>query len=260
MQTPPQNNERARLTQADQDADPAFVTEAGANPLCEDGLLCEDSKGRLPRDVSRRDIHSGESVSTDGLIRFVVSPDGQLTPDIAHKLPGRGIWIESGRAPLEIALKKNMFSRAAKRQVKTDPELIPMVHELLRRRCLDLLGLARREGGIVNGFEKVLASVKSGKTGWIIEASDGSSDGRKRILYAGSQQTPSPNVCGSFSNAELSLALGTENAIHVALLSGRRVKRWSLEMKRLSGFEPLVPEGWVPEARVPEGGGQRPEP
>lgn len=241
MQTPPPSNEFAPLTHIDPDTGSASDQEA------EDAVLCEDAKGRI---LQRRDIATGKTVTTDGLLRFVVSPEGMLTPDIAHKLPGRGMWIESSRAALEIALKKSIFSRAAKRQVKADPNLIPLVHDLLRRRCLDLLGLARREGGIVNGFEKALATVKSGKAGWIIEASDGSEDGRKRILYAGSQQTPSPNVCGSFSNAELSLALGTENAIHVALLSGRRVQRWSLEMKRLSGFEPLVPQGW----------GRRPEP
>lgn len=235
MQTPPQNNEFAPLIHND-----PIAADSASDIEAENAVLCEDSRGRL----QRRDISSGETVSSDGLIRFVVSPEGMLTPDIAHKLPGRGLWIASERAALEIALKKNIFSRAAKRQVKADPNLIPLVHDLLRRRCLDLLGLARREGGIVNGFEKALAAVKSGKAGWIIEASDGSEDGRKRILYAGSQQTPSPNVCGSFSNAELSLALGTENAIHVALLSGRRVQRWSLEMKRLSGFESLVPQGW----------------
>jgi len=232
--SPTPNNEPAHLTETDE----ALV-------------LGENAKGQpmsrdvSSRDVSRRDIASGETVPTDGLIRFVVSPQGMLTPDIAHKLPGRGLWIAAERPALEVALKKNIFSRAAKRQVKADPDLPRLVHDLLRRRCLDLLGLARREGGIVNGFEKALAAVKSGKAGWIIEASDGAEDGRRRILYAGGQQTPSPNVCGSFSNAELSLALGTENAIHVALLSGRRVQRWSLEMKRLSGFEPLVPQGWV---------------
>ncbi len=234
--SPASNNEPA-LTQTELTP----TDTLSASDEAEMTVLCEDSRGRL----LRRDIASGDTVSTDGLIRFVVSPEGVLTPDISHKLPGRGLWIVSERTALEIAIKKNIFSRAAKRQVRIEAGLVNMVHDLLRRRCLDLLGLARREGGIVGGFEKVLANVRAGKVGWLIEASDGSDDGRKRILYAGSQQTPSPNVCGSFNNTELSLALGQENAIHVALLSGRRVKRWSLEMNRLSGFEPLMPESWT---------------
>ena len=229
--SPTPNNEPALLT----DTDDALV-------------LGESAKGQ----PQRRDIASGETVPVDGLIRFVVSPEGMLTPDLAQKLPGRGLWIVSERGALEIALKKNIFSRAAKRQVKADPNLIPLVHDLLRRRCLDLLGLARREGGIVNGFEKALAAVKSGKAAWLVEASDGAEDGRKRIIAAAKASGSVTKVCGSFSNADLSLALGLENAIHAALLPGRRVERWSAEMKRLSGFEALVPPAWEkPDGSVP---------
>lgn len=225
MTTPSPNNESALLT--DNTDEPAVLTE--------------DPPGKL-----RRDIASGQSVDTSGLIRFVVTPDGGLVPDLAGKLPGRGMWVASERQALETALKKNIFSRSARRQVKAGPDLLQTVHTLLRSRCLDLLGLARRDGSLINGFEKVMASVKSGQVAWLVEASDGASDGRTRILSAAKVQNRVPNLCGCFSNAELSLALGTENAIHVALLSGRRVQRWSLEMTRLSGFEPLVPEAWRP--------------
>lgn len=209
-------------------------------------VLCEDVRGRI---LMRRDIASGRSVDADGLIRFVVSPDGVLTPDIAHKLPGRGLWVASDRASLEIAVKKNIFSRAAKRQIKTGPDLIDLVHDLLRRRCLDLLGLARREGLIINGFEKVLAAIKGGKCAWLIEASDSADDGRKRLLAAARTQNPAPEICGCFDNDALSLALGQENAVHIVLLPGRRVQRWAMEMQRLAGFEPLVPPSWMASSR-----------
>ena len=233
--SPNSNNEPPALTLEGES--PASDSEAGA-------ILCESPSGKL----KRRDVASGETVTTDGLIRFVVSPEGSLVPDLAQKLPGRGLWIASERAGLENAIRKNIFSKAAKRQVWAEPGLVALVHGLLRRRCLELLGLARREGGLIGGFEKVLAAARSGKAAWIIEASDGAEDGRRRILHACGQTTPAPKVCGSFNNAELSLALGQENAIHVALLTGRRVQRWSLEMKRLSGFEPLMPPGWGGES------------
>lgn len=236
--SPQQNNEPASLTEMDSGSALPLLTEEEA---AETGLLCETPSGRFP---VRRDIASGQSVETDLMIRFVVSPDGLLVPDIAHKLPGRGIWLRSERPALEIALRKNIFSKAAKRQVKTDPGLAGQVHDLLRRRCLDLLGLARREGLIVSGFEKILGNVKAGKLAWLIEASDGAADGRNRILAANRAAQSRAKVCGCFGNADLSLALGLENAIHIALLPGRRVERWSSEMKRLSGFEPLVPAAW----------------
>ncbi|MGZ3304561.1 MAG: RNA-binding protein [Asticcacaulis sp.] len=213
--------------------------EAGADDAPEIAVLCEDGSGKL-----RRDIASGQSQDTSGLLRFVVSPDGEVVPDIAQKLPGRGFWLACDRASLDIAVRKHIFAKVARRQVKVAPALSDQVHGLLRRRCLDLLGLARREGAIVNGFEKVLSSIKSGKCGWLIEASDGAEDGRKKLLAALSHQGGQAKLCGCFGNAELSLALGQENAIHAALVDGRRVQRWSFEMKRLSGFEPLIPPAW----------------
>ena len=242
MTSPNSNNEPAHLNLID----PGPVADEATGVE----VLCEDSRGRiLGRILMRRDIASGRSVDADGLIRFVVAPGGVLTPDLAHKLPGRGLWVASDRASLEIAIKKNIFSRAAKRQVKAGPDLIDLVHDLLRRRCLDLLGLARREGLVVNGFEKVLAAIKSGRCAWLIETSDGAEDGRKRLLAAARAQSPAPPVCGGFDNDALSLALGQENAVHAALLPGRRVQRWTAEMRRLAGFEPLAPAAWTAASR-----------
>ncbi len=231
--SPQQNNEAAALTETD---------AISASDEAETGILCETPSGRLP--VQRRDAVSGESIDTDGMIRFVVSPDGIVVPDVAHKLPGRGIWVRADRSALETAIRKNIFARAAKRQVKTDPGLVDQVHGLLRRRCLDLLGLARREGLLISGYEKILGNVKAKKLAWLIEATDGSADGRNRILAANRAAQGQAKICGCFDNSDLSLALGLENAIHIALLPGRRNERWSSEMKRLSGFEPLVPAAW----------------
>ncbi len=231
--SPQQNNEAAPLTETD---------AVSASEAAETGILCETPSGRLP--VQRRDVASGESTETDAMIRFVVSPDGSLVPDVAHKLPGRGIWVRSERSALEIAIRKNIFARAAKRKVRTDPGLVGQVHGLLRRRCLDLLGLARREGLLISGYEKILGNVKAKKLAWLIEATDGSADGRNRILAANRAAQGHAKICGCFDNSDLSLALGLENAIHIALLPGKRNERWSSEMKRLSGFEPLIPAVW----------------
>jgi predicted RNA-binding protein YlxR (DUF448 family) len=233
--SPPQSNE------------PSLSLIPTDDPVADDAaavaVLCEDGAGKL-----RRDIASGQPQDTSGLVRFVVSPDGELVPDLLQKLPGRGLWVACDRQSLDLAVRRHIFSKAAKRQVKVSPTLSDQVHGLLRRRCLDLLGLARREGVIVNGFEKTLAAVKSGKCAWLIEASDGAPDGRRKLLAALRAQPFAAKVCGCFANAELSLALGQENAIHAALVDGRRVQRWSFEMKRLSGFEPLVPTHWGPAA------------
>jgi predicted RNA-binding protein YlxR (DUF448 family) len=178
------------------------------------------------------------------LIRFVAAPDGWVAPDLARKLPGRGVWVAADRVSIETAAKKNLFSRAAKAPLKPAGDLAELVERLLIRRCLDQLGLARREGVLISGFEKAAAAIRSGKAAWLIEAADGSADGRGKLVALAKHQTPAPRICGAFSADDLSLALGLENAIHAVLLEGGRADRWTFEVERLAGFRPLTPPGW----------------
>jgi ribosomal protein L7Ae-like RNA K-turn-binding protein len=128
--------------------------------------------------------------------------------------------------------------------MKPAADLADMVESLLFRRCLDQLGLARREGVLISGFEKSLATIRSGKAAWIIEAADGSADGRGKLLSLAKHMTPPPKVCGVFTADDLGLALGLENAIHAVLLEGGRADRWTIEVERLAGFRPLLPPEW----------------
>ena len=199
-------------------------------------------------DRERRDLVTHQVMDESRLIRFVAAPDGSVAPDLARKLPGRGLWVAADRASIEAAVKKNLFSRAAKAPMKPAADLAETVEALLVRRCLDQLGLARREGVLISGFEKSLANVRSGKTAWIIEAADGSADGRGKLLSLAKHMTPPPKVCGVFTADDLSLALGLENAIHAVLLQGGRADRWTIEVERLAGFRPLTPPQWGDEA------------
>ena len=195
-------------------------------------------------DRERRDLVTHEVMDESRLIRFVAAPDGSVAPDLARKLPGRGLWVAADRASVETAVKKNLFSRAARAPMKPAADLADMVEGLLFRRCLDQLGLARREGVLISGFEKALANVRSGKAAWIIEAADGSADGRGKLLSLAKHMTPPPKVCGVFTADDLGLALGLENAIHAVLLEGGRADRWTIEVERLAGFRPLLPPEW----------------
>ena len=119
----------------------------------------------------RRDIVTGEVMDEAVLIRFVAGPGGQVVPDLARKLPGRGIWVAANRASVETATKKGLFARAAKAKVSVSPDLPDQVESLLKARLLSGLGLARRGGALVSGFEKVAAAIEAGKAAWLIEAS-----------------------------------------------------------------------------------------
>jgi len=192
----------------------------------------------------RRDIASGEVMVEARLIRFVVGPEGQVVPDLGRDLPGRGLWVEATREALAHAIKRQAFSRAAKTKLIVDQALPDQVEALLARRCLDRLGLARKAGALTSGFEKTSAALAGGHVAWLIEASDGSADGRDKLLSMARRAPAPPAICGAFTSDELSLALGLGHAIHSALLAGRWAKRWTEEVGRLAGFRPLQPASW----------------
>jgi predicted RNA-binding protein YlxR (DUF448 family) len=195
----------------------------------------------------RRDIVTGEVMDEDALIRFVAGPDGAVVPDVARKLPGRGLWVAADRASIETAAKKGLFARAAKAKVTAPPDLADQVERLLMSRLLSALGLARKAAALTSGFEKTQAAIASGKAAFLIEAIDGAHDGRRKLLSASRRSPKPPQLIGLFTADELGLALGGANVIHTAFLAGRSAERWSIDARRLSGFRPLFPESWREE-------------
>lgn len=188
---------------------------------------------RATASAERRCLVTGDIRDKADLIRFVVGPDGTVVPDIEGKLPGRGLWVSADRQTLETAAKKGMFSRAAKKRVQADEGLTALVESLLRKRCLNFLGLGRKSGSVLTGFEKVKASLDSGKTVLLVEAADGSADGKRKLAA----RARGVAVVGNFSSRELSLALGRENVIHAAVTNSRLAETLQKEVHRLLGIQ-----------------------
>lgn len=186
----------------------------------------------------RRCVVSGESKSPDGMVRFVVDPDGAVVPDVAGNLPGRGIWLSAARDVVNTAVAKRLFTKAARRRVAVADDLADRVETLLVRRCLELLGLARRAGEAVAGFEKVRGWLQSGKAGLLLEACDGAPGGRGKVQAL----APGVPVLTLFDSAELGRALGRDSAVHVAVAPGRLAERLLREASRLGGFRQGPPE------------------
>lgn len=182
----------------------------------------------------RRCIASGESGPTDRMIRFVLDPEGRVTPDLAGRLPGRGAWLTADRALVERAVGKNLFARAFRQQVPRPDGLADLLETLLVRRLAEVIGLARKGGQAVTGFEKTRARLLSGKVGALIEASDAAADGRRKIeAVAGAV----PRI-DCLNAGELGLAFGRDFAIHAALDAGGFADRALGEARRLEGLRP----------------------
>jgi len=185
----------------------------------------------------RRDIVSGEIMPDIRLIRFVADPDGHVVPDAAAKLPGRGLWVEASRDAVNKAVEKKLFSRAAKAQVTADADLSARAEKALVARMLGDLGIARRSGALVLGFDNVLRALQGPKPPKVlIEAFDGAADGKRKLYAAAHRMELNCVVLESLTSAELGLALGRENVIHAAVQPGGLAERLTFDAERLSGF------------------------
>lgn len=197
---------------------------------------------RTQQDLSeplRRCIATGQVSQKEDLLRFVVSPDGQLVHDIHRKLPGRGIWVTSCRKDVELARKKNLFARSAKQPVSVAENLSEIVEAGLAKRCMDLLGLGRKGGAVVTGFAKVEASLKKGKAVLLLGAGDGAEDGRQKLR----RLSGSLPLVELFCSDELSKALGRENVIHVSMVRTGLTNKFLVEVSKLAGFRIQDEEG-----------------
>ena len=164
------------------------------------------------------------------MIRFAVSPAGELVPDIEERLPGRGLWI-AARRDIVAAASGDRLSRALKARVVVPDDLADRVASLLQRRALDLLGLARRAGQAVTGHDRVHDWIRSGRAGLLVVASDASPDARAKMEARGGVP-----VVDGFDRLALGRVFGRDQAVHVAVAPGRLADGLLLTAKRFAGL------------------------
>ncbi|MCG8359185.1 MAG: RNA-binding protein [Kiloniellales bacterium] len=196
---------------------------------------------RAAGDPSRRCIVTGEIRPKRDLIRFVVAPDGRLHPDLKGELPGRGLWVLAERAAMLKACASGAFAKAARRRVELPEDLPAMVEQGLRRRCLELIGLARRSGPVAAGFEKARAALRAGKAAALIQAVDAAVQGRQRLSALAQAASPGLPEIALFTAVELGRPLGRDGQVHLVLGPGPVTDRLLVEAKRLSGVVGPLP-------------------
>lgn len=197
--------------------------------------MTRGGKEKLHGDPERRCIATGEVQPKRGLIRFAVSPDGVVVPDILEKLPGRGIWVAAERDALETAVRKGLFARAARQQVRVPDSLVDDVESALAKRLIEGISMARKAGKAVAGFEKVKDWLGREEVRILFQATDGSERGKSKLYPPGGR--------GSFfevlTASELGLSFGRERVIHAALGFGGLTERIREDAIRLSGVREL---------------------
>jgi predicted RNA-binding protein YlxR (DUF448 family)/ribosomal protein L30E len=187
------------------------------------------------------------------MIRFVIGPDRQLVPDLAAKLPGRGIWLSASRDVLEskdvrdegrqkqgqagdVANRQltRAFARAARGSVFVPSDLSGLLQSALVRRISEIMGLARRAGQAIAGFEKAREVLRAGQHRLVVQASDGSEAERKRFL---SGFGPELTVIDPLPGAVLGRIFGRDFVVHVAVAPGKLAESLAVEAGRLAGLK-----------------------
>ena len=179
----------------------------------------------------RKCIATGQVLSKSELVRFVLGPNSLIYPDPENKLPGRGIWVKADRSAIMKAEKGKLFSLAAKQSVECLENLAEQVENLIANRIIKLIGLSRKSGQCICGYEKVKDWLNKDIAKVLIQSSDGSNREKSRL------RTPNDGkFIGWLSSKELGKAFGRENITHCALASGGLTKRIVEDAQRLEGL------------------------
>ena len=187
-------------------------------------------------------ILSRRKGTKDELIRLALSPDGEVAPDVRARAPGRGAWIGVGRAELDAANAKGKLKGALARAFKADGVRVPAdlgerTVAALRQYTLDRLGMEARAGNLINGADKVEAAARAGKVHFLIHAADSAEDGRRKLDQGWRVGGGGPQgVIFPEGRTILSLALGRENVVHVALTDRAAASRVSHALARWRAF------------------------
>ena len=190
----------------------------------------------------------------DELIRFVTAPDGAVVADLKRRLPGRGVWVTATRAAVDEAVKRKAFGRGFKREVRAAPDLGREVEWLLERAALDALGIVQKAGRVKTGFAKTEAALADDPIAAVLQASDGSADGARKIAAAVMRRKMDENagkipIIVAFATAQLDLALGRSNVVHAALLAGPASNGFLARCQSLERFRTVAPDGRGREKR-----------
>ena len=194
----------------------------------------------------RKCILSGEHASRDALLRLAISPEGQVLPDVMARAPGRGAWIGVPRSELETAITKGKLkgalARAFKGAVLTIPADLPeRIEAAMMRNFTDRLGLEQRAGKLLMGSDRIAEKARSGRVAWLAHAADASEDGSRKLDQAWrvGEEAEGSGMAGlrlPLDRAALSVALGRENVVHLAITDKAAAERLSSSLARLLHF------------------------
>ena len=213
----------------------------------------EDRDGEADAGPLRRCAVSRAQKAPEELIRFVAGPDRVIVPDLARRLPGRGVWVDATRAAVAEAVRRKAFARSLKQDVSVPAELPALVERQMQKRLAEAVSLANKAGLLVAGFAKVEELIEAGRVAALIHASESAADGAakldRKFKALGHHGGAPAVIVRELAGAELSLAMGRPNVIHAAAAEGGASQRLIEEARRLRRYRlGDAPDGCLPPA------------
>ena len=195
-----------------------------------------DSKPKQP--PKRKCLVTGFTIEKKALMRFVVSPENNLIADINQNLPGKGYWVTADRELILKALKKNILFKAIKKQVNIDNNVLDQIELQIKKKIINQISLCRKSGMAIFGFDKIKSALARESIELLIQAIDGSTKEKKRILTKSI-----PNIIdGCLTGSDLGKAFGREKVIHCAILRSGFVEIINFDANRLNNLKNPVPQ------------------
>ena len=188
--------------------------------------------------LTRECALSRQTKPVDDLIRFALGPDGAIVPDVDGKAEGRGVWVTLSEIDGAGAGTRKVFPRSLKQNVTVPGDLALLTRARLEQRLLGALGLARKAGQLLTGATKVKAALHGGSAIALLTATDAAPDGQRKMLQArraSGEEAIVPHL-RLLTSTQMGLALGQENVIHAALITGTAAKTALLRAQRLARF------------------------
>jgi len=196
-------------------------------------------------DRDRRCLATGVMKPKTEMIRFVIGPDQSVVPDLSENLPGHGLWVTASPADIQLAIKKNLFAKAAKEQARPAPDLVDLVTRLLRKRCCEFLGLSKSAGNAVLGETQTEAALRANKLGLYLHAPDATRalDNRNNI-----------SECDLLTRDEMGAAFGYDRIVYAGLTPHSLTGRVKRELEKLRSMTTiLTPQTTISVEESPEG-------
>jgi len=201
-------------------------------PLADHDIAEAPGTGNGPE---RRCVLSGHNAGREAMLRLAVSPDGDVLPDALAKAPGRGAWIGVDRGALAEALADGKLKGALARAFRSGGLAIPgdlpeLAEKALVRAFLDRLGLEMRTGRLILGSDRIANEARMGKIAALYHAADASDDGSRKLDQAfrvgsDAEGTGLAGIRLPLDRAALSVALGRDNVVHLALTESAAAER-----------------------------------